>query len=274
MNKQSVQSSDLILAEVSDGVATLTLNQPQKMNALSPELEFKAIKTLKKWSVDPEIGVIVVTGAGRAFCVGGDISKMDDEEDSELLVGDTLEQNVDGLRKEQELSWLLYNIPKVTVAAVNGHAMGAGLSICLACDLRIASDKAKFGTAYAKVGLGGDFGISWLLTQSVGAPKAKELLFLCDIIDANEAYRIGLINRVVPHDAFYASAQEVASQVAHGAQTSYRYMKANVNLSATADFRTVLDREAETHLRCGMTEDFKEGVQAFLEKRPPKFTGR
>ena len=273
MKEQSIQPDDLILTEVSDRVGILTLNQPQKLNAINPEMEFKAIETLQKWSVDPDIGAIVVTGAGRAFCVGGDISKMD-QEDSELLTGDTLEQHVDGLRREQELSWLLYNIPKVTIAAVNGHAVGAGLAICLACDLRIASDKAKFGAAYAKVALGGDFGISWLLTQYVGAPKAKEMLFLCDIIGADEAHRIGLINRVAPHDDFYAHVREIASQIAHGAQTSYRYMKANINLSATADFCTVLDREAETHLRCGMTEDFKEGVQAFMEKRQPKFTGR
>ncbi len=267
-----MKQNDLILAEVSDRVATLTLNQPQKLNALSPEMEFEAIEIVKQWSCDPDIGAIVVTGVGRAFSVGGDISKMD-KEDGELLEGDTLEQHIDGLRREQELSWLLYSIPKVTIAAVNGHAMGAGLGICLACDLRIVSDKAKFGAAYAKVGLGGDFGVSWLLTQYVGAPKAKELLFLSDIIDAQEAEKIGLVNRVVQHENFTSSVREIASKVAYGAQTSFRYMKANINLSQIADFRTVLDREAETHLRCGMTEDFKEGVKAFTEKRSPKFRG-
>lgn len=266
-------NEDLILTDISGKVATLTLNQPKKLNALSPAMELMAIEILKKWAMDPAIGAIVVTGAGRAFCVGGDVSKMDSQE-SELLAGDTYEQNVDGLRREQELSWLLYSIPKVTIAAINGHAMGAGLAIALACDLRIASDKAKFGAAYAKVGLGGDFGISWFLAQYVGAPKAKELLFLCDVIDAAEAQRIGLVNRVAPDDVFQDKAGELASQIAHGAQTSFRYMKANVNLSAMADFRTVLDREAETHLRCGKTEDFQEGVLAFMEKRAPKFTGR
>ena len=268
-----MKQDDLITTEVSDGVATLIFNQPKKLNALSPRMEFDAIEIIKKWSCDPAIGAIVVTGAGRAFCVGGDISKMD-KEDSELLEGDTLEQQIDGLRREQELSWLLYTTPKVTIAAVNGHAMGAGLAICLACDLRIASDQAKFGASYAKVALGGDFGISWLLTRYLGAPKAKELLFLSDIIDAQEAQRIGMVNQVVQHENFSSHVHETASKISRGAQTSYRYMKANINLSQTADFRTVLDREAETHLRCGMTEDFKEGVQAFMEKRLPKFSGR
>ncbi|WP_054030561.1 enoyl-CoA hydratase/isomerase family protein [Desulfatitalea tepidiphila] len=273
MKDKPAQPDDLILTEVNERVATLTLNQPQKLNALSPQMEFQAIEVLKKWSVDPNVGAVVVTGAGRGFCVGGDISKMG-KENGDLLAGSTLEQHVDGLRQEQELSWLLYNMPKVTIAAVNGPAMGAGLGICLACDLRICSDKSKFGAAYASVGLGGDFGTSWLLAQYVGGPKAKELFFLSSIIDAAEAHRIGLVNQVVRQEDFQARVTEVAAHIAHGAQTSFRYMKANINLSATADFRTMLDREAETHLRCGMTEDFKEGVQAFLEKRPPKFPGR
>jgi 2-(1,2-epoxy-1,2-dihydrophenyl)acetyl-CoA isomerase len=152
--------------------------------------------------------------------------------------------------------------------------MGAGLGVCLACDLRIASDQAKFGTAYAKVGFGGDFGVTWLLERSAGSPKAKELFFLSEIIDAAEAHRIGLVNRVVASENLSSQVAEIASRIAHGPLTSYRYMKANVNLAATTDFRTMLDREAETHLRCGMTEDHKEGVRAFMEKRQPKFTGR
>ncbi|HMV49312.1 MAG TPA: enoyl-CoA hydratase-related protein, partial [Blastocatellia bacterium] len=184
------------------------------------------------------------------------------------------EQQIDTLREAQELSWLLYNLPKVTIAAVNGHAMGAGLGVCLSCDLRIASESAKFGTAYAKVGFGGDFGTTWLLTRSVGAAKAKELFFLSDIIDAAEAHRLGLVNRVVAADQLAAQVAEIATRIAHGPLVSYRYMKANVNLAMNTDFRTLLDREAETHLRCGQTEDHKEGVRAFLEKRQPNFTGK
>ncbi len=258
----------MIITKVQDRIATLTFNRPDKLNALNAELLSGSMDALRSWSTDPNIGAIVVTGAGRAFCAGGDVSAM--AQGSEQ----SLEQNIDRLRASQELSWLLYNIPKVTIAAVNGFAMGAGLGICLACDLRISSDQAKFGTAYSKVGFGGDFGTTWLLTHYVGAPKAKELLFLADAIDATEAHRLGLVNRIVPHDQLQNETDSVAGRIAAGPLTSYRYMKANINLATHTDFRTLLDREAETHLRCGQTEDHREGVRAFLEKRVPKFTGR
>jgi 2-(1,2-epoxy-1,2-dihydrophenyl)acetyl-CoA isomerase len=269
-SKGKLMPEDVILTSVTDRVATLVFNRPDKLNALSHDLIVGAIDCLKRWSLDPEIGAIVVTGAGRAFCAGGDVSMMGREGDAPK----TLEEKIDGLRQAQELSWLLYNSPKVTIAAVNGHAMGAGLGVCLSCDLRVASDQAKFGTAYAKVGFGGDFGTTWLLQRYAGAPKAKELFFLAEIIDAPEAHRIGLINRVVAHDSLSSHVAELASRIAHGPLTSYRYMKANVNLAATTDFRSMLDREAETHLRCGMTEDHIEGVRAFMEKRRPDFKGR
>jgi 2-(1,2-epoxy-1,2-dihydrophenyl)acetyl-CoA isomerase len=258
-----------ILTRIENRVATITLNRPEKLNALSRDLIAQSTAILKDWSRDPDVGAIVLTGAGRAFCAGGDVSTMAREGEA----AETLEQQVDGLRQAQELSWLLYNIPKVTIAAVNGFAMGAGLGICLSCDLRIASEQAKFGTAYAKVGFGGDFGTTWLLARYAGAPKAKELFFLADILDAAEAHRLGLVNRVVPHDDLQTQVTDTASRIAHGPLTSYRYMKANINLAQSTDFRTLLDREAETHLRCGMTEDHKEGVRAFMEKRAPKFTG-
>jgi 2-(1,2-epoxy-1,2-dihydrophenyl)acetyl-CoA isomerase len=262
-------SETVLLTQVRDRVATLTLNRPDKLNAVNIQLLQEAGAVLKNWSRDPEIGAIVVTGSGRAFCAGGDVSMMAARDDDS-----TLEQRIDGLRDMQEISWLLYSSPKVTIASVNGFAMGAGLGIALACDLRIASSSAKFGTAYAKVGYGGDFGTTWLLTHYAGAPKAKELFFLADVLDAAEAHRIGLVNRVVEPEALAAETASVATRIAEGPLTSYRYMKANVNLAAAVDFRTLLDREPETHLRCGETSDHREGVRAFLDKRPPKFTGR
>ncbi len=257
-----------ILTEVRDRVATLTLNRPEKLNAVNAQLLVEATEVLKEWSRDPAIGAIVVTGSGRAFCAGGDVSMMAREDDT------TLEHKIDGLRDMQQISWLLYSSPKVTIASVNGFAMGAGLGIALSCDLRIASSAAKFGTAYAKVGYGGDFGTTWLLTHYAGAPKAKELFFLADPIDATEAHRIGLVNRVVDPESLTVETTSIASRIAAGPLTSYRYMKQNVNLAAAVDFRTLLDREPETHLRCGETSDHREGVRAFLEKRPPNFTGR
>jgi 2-(1,2-epoxy-1,2-dihydrophenyl)acetyl-CoA isomerase len=262
-------SEEVIFTDVSNQVATLTFNRPDRLNALSQDLIHQSIDILKQWGRDREVGAIVVTGAGRAFCAGGDVSMMAREGESA-----TLEDKIDGLRAAQELSWLLYNSPKVTIAAVNGFAMGAGLGVCLACDLRIASDKARFGTAYAKVGFGGDFGTTWLLTRYVGAPKAKELFFLADQIDAAEAHRLGLVNEVAAHDDLTSRVREIATRIASGPLTSYRYMKANINLAASTDFRALLDREAETHLRCSQTDDHKEGVRAFMEKRQPKFTGK
>src|SRR5262245_18902093 len=261
-------TDEVIISSVSDRVATLTFNRPDKLNALSMDLIVGSIETLKAWGSDPEIGCIVVTGAGRAFCAGGDVSTMARDE------AETLEQKIDPLRQMHELSWLLYNMPKVTIAAVNGFAMGAGLGVCLACDLRIASEEAKFGTAYAKVGFGGDFGTTWLLTRYAGAPKAKELFFLPDVIDAAEALRLGLVNRTVPGDTLESQVKDLAGRIANGPLVSYRYMKANINASLNTDFRTMLDREPETHLRCARTQDHKEGVRAFLEKREPKFQGR
>src|SRR5580698_6757338 len=189
-------SEQVILTDVHDRVATLTLHRPEKLNAVNAQLLAEAGEVLKEWSRDPAIGAIVVTGSGRAFCAGGDVSMMAREDDTT-----SLEHKIDGLRDMQHISWLLYSSPKVTIASVNGFAMGAGLGIALACDLRIASSAAKFGTAYAKVGFGGDFGTTWLLTHYAGAPKAKELFFLADAIDAAEAHRIGLVNRVVPPEA-------------------------------------------------------------------------
>jgi 2-(1,2-epoxy-1,2-dihydrophenyl)acetyl-CoA isomerase len=261
-------SEPALLTHVADRVATLTLNRPEKLNAINRELSLQAVAILEEWSSDPEIGAVVVTGAGRAFCAGGDVSSFAGQSDR------TLEQNIDGLRRSQQFSSLLFNMPKVTIAEVNGHAMGAGLGLCLSCDLRIASDRAKFGTSYARVGFGGDYGTTWLLTRYVGAPKAKELFFLPEVIDAAEALRLGLVNRVVPHDDLNGHVREIASRIAHGPLVSYRYMKSNINAATSADFRTMLDRESETHLRCGMTEDHKEGVRAFLEKREPAFKGR
>jgi 2-(1,2-epoxy-1,2-dihydrophenyl)acetyl-CoA isomerase len=259
-----------ILTNVKDRVATLTLNRPDKLNALSHDLLEQSISTLGKWAEDPAVAVVVITGAGRAFCAGGDIGGMAQQN----AAPPPLEERIDWLRRAHELSWLLYSMPKPTVAVVNGFAMGAGLSICLSADLRIASEAAKFGTAYSKIAFGGDFGITWLLTRYAGAPKAKELLFLADTFDAAEALRLGLLNKVVPHDKLSAEADAFARRLAEGPLVSFRYQKANVQLAATADFRTMLDREAETHLRCGQTEDHKEGVRAFLEKRAAKFGGR
>jgi 2-(1,2-epoxy-1,2-dihydrophenyl)acetyl-CoA isomerase len=264
---------DELKVEVRNRVGILTLNRPDKLNALTRTMGDTAVVTLKEWAENPDVGAVIVTGAGRGFCAGGDVSAMD--RGTEMgAKGATLEQKVDSLRERQTWPWLLYTIPKVTIAVVNGPAAGAGLGLAMSCDLRLASDQARFGTAYARVGYGGDYGTTWQLTQLVGQAKAKELFFLPDMITAAEAQQLNLVNRVFPHEKLWDEAMAIAERIASGPLMSYRYMKANINASVTADFRTMLDREAETHVRCGETEDHKEGVRAFMEKRQPIFRGR
>lgn len=262
---------------VEDKVAYVTFNRPDKLNALNHELGDQTIEHLTNAAQDASIGAVVVTGEGRAFSAGGDVVAMAErnpEVPGMITDSGTMEEAVDGLRRGQEISWLLHSMPKFTIAAVNGHAMGAGLGIAMSCDFRVASSKAKFGTAYANVGFGGDYGTTWQLTQLVGEAKAKELMILGDIITAEEAQRINLVNRVVEPEALMDTAREIATKVAHGPLVSFRYMKENINLAVRSDFRTILDREAFTHVRCGMTEDHIEGVTAFVEKRKPVFKGR
>lgn len=259
-----------LLTEVKDGVAILTFNRPERLNALSPLMIEQAVAAIEKFAADPEIGCIVVTGAEKGFCAGGDVTAMNASSGTPL----SFERKLDRQRNGHRLSGLLYSIPKVTIAAVNGAAAGAGLSIALACDLRVASEKAKFTTAFAKVGFGGDFGITWPLARMLGEAKAKELLFLSEVLTAPQALDVGLVNRVVPHDQLLSSALELATRIARGPQVSYRYMKENVRLSASQDYQAMLDREAWTHLRCGETEDHREGARAFVEKREPKFKGQ
>lgn len=256
-------------ASAADGVAVLTMNRPDKLNALSAEMLSLGKQFLAEFAADPDVRVVVLTGAGRAFCAGGDVGSMAADGAPR-----TFEEKLDGLRSGQEFSWLLHSLPKPTIAAVNGYAVGAGLGIALSCDIRIASDKAKFGTAYARVGLGGDYGTTWQLTRLVGPAKAKEMFFLAANLDAAEALRLGLANRVVDHDRLSDETRAIAARIADGPGVSYRYMKENVNLAINADFRTILEREALTHLRCAQTEDHREGARAFVEKRKPNFQGR
>lgn len=261
-------NTDHLQIEIQDKVLVLTMNQPEKLNALSGDMISAFKSALSDCVTDPEVGAVLVTGAGRGFCAGGDISTMGGGADL------SYEERIDRQRVGQELSRLLYTIPKVTIAAVNGAAAGAGLGIAMSCDLRLASEKAKFTTAFSKVGFGGDYGTSWQLTQLLGQAKAKELFFLSEVLDAQEALRIGLANKVFPAETFMDDAMAIASQIANGPLVSYRYMKENVNYSVVQDFHTILDRESMTHLRCGETADHKEGIAAFMEKRKPVFVGK
>ena len=261
--------SDLIVS-ISDGVAVLTLNRPERLNALSKPMVQGAIATLERCADDPEVGCIVVTGAGRGFCAGGDVTAMGD---ASVIAGWSVERKVDLQRAIHRLSGLLHASAKPTIAAVNGACAGAGLGIALACDLRLAADSAKFTTAFAKVGFSGDFGITWPLVRRLGEAKAKELLFLSDVLTASQALEIGLVNRVVPAGEILPAAMQLATRLARGPRVAYRYMKQNVEAAAVESYAQLLDREAFTQVWTGSTADHREGVAAFMEKREPKFGG-
>jgi 2-(1,2-epoxy-1,2-dihydrophenyl)acetyl-CoA isomerase len=279
----STEHRDLI-AERHDGVLYLTMNRPDKLNALSDQMIAGLLDELNRAAHDREIGAVVVTGAGRGFCAGGDIGRMRARNEGGGAAEDAghsgsagepgIQTRISQVRRSEEVSLLLHEMPKVTIGAINGPAAGAGLSIALACDLRIASDSARFGTAFARVGYSGDFGGTYLLTQLVGPAKARELYFTAEVIGAEEALKLGMVNRVVPAAALPEQVRAFATRLAAGPTVAYSYMKAHLNLALNSDLRTILDRESYGQTLTGLTEDHKEAVKAFLEKREPKFKGR
>ena len=259
-----------LMVDIHDGVAVLTMNRPERLNALSQAMIDSAIATLERCARDPQVGCIVLTGAGRGFCAGGDVTAMGGGPVSAM----TLEQQVDRQRAIHRFSGLLHDSPKVCIAAVNGACAGAGFGLALACDLRLASDEARFTTAFAKVGFAGDFGITWPLVRTLGEARAKELLFLSDKLSAAQALQLGLLNRVLPSAELLPAAMQLAARIAAGPQVAYRYMKENVHAAATESYTQLLDREGFTQRRTGGTADHREGVAAFVDKRAPKFSGR
>jgi len=260
-----------LLEVVKDGVALLTLNRPDRLNALSPAMLEALLEALPRLAADAEVGVVVLTGSGRGFCAGGDVTAMAEGRESG---GDTLEDKAQALRARMEASRWLHEMPKPTIAMVRGAAAGAGLSLALACDLRVAADGARFATAFARVGYSGDFGGSYFLSQLVGTAKARELYFTADILDAGQALALGLVNRVVPDARLEDETLALARRLASGPRIAYRYMKRNFNAAETAGLAPMLDLEAWHHTRCGMTEDHREAARAFVEKREPVFRGR
>jgi 2-(1,2-epoxy-1,2-dihydrophenyl)acetyl-CoA isomerase len=263
-------SADLI-EQAKDGVAVLTLNRPDRLNAMSRPMLDALLEALPRLAEDPAVGVVVLTGAGRGFCAGGDVKAM--AEGTELG-GQTMEEKAQALRSRMETSRWLHEMPKPTIAMMRGPAAGAGLSLAMACDMRIASDTVKLGTAFARVGYSGDFGGSYYLTQLVGTAKARELYFTADLLDAQQALGLGLVNRVVADARLEEETMALASRLARGPRVAYRYMKRNMNAAESASLKEMLDLEAWNHTRTGMTEDHREAARAFVEKREPQFKGK
>lgn len=263
-------SSDL-LEQLKDGVALLTMNRPDRLNALSRGMLDALLEALPRLAADPAVGVVVITGAGRGFCSGGDVKAMAEGSEAE---GETLESRAQALRSRMEVSRWLHEMPKPTIAMIRGAAAGAGLSMALACDLRIASDNAKLGTAFARVGYSGDFGGSWFLTKLAGTAKARELYYTAELLDAKRALELGMVNRVVADASLEDETMALAHKIAAGPRIALAYMKRNMNAAESGTLKDSLDLEAWHHTRTGFTEDHKEAARAFVDKRTPVFKGR
>ena len=261
-----------LLCEVRDGVAVITLNRPEARNALSDKLTPALRTQIRERGEDPEVGALLITGAGTAFCSGGDVKGMGGRGPRGQM---SYEERLADLRwRQANLTGALVALRKPTIAALPGAAAGAGLAIALACDVRIAATSAFASTGYAKIGLSGDYGIAWLLTRTVGPARARELMFTSDRIDSERAERIGLFNRVVPDDTLRDAAFEFARTLAQGPRVALRNMKDNLDDALHIDYPTALHREAERLVQASRTEDHKEAVKAFVEKRKPVFKGK
>lgn len=262
------------LAEVRDGIAILTMNRPEARNAMSGPMNQALQKTLAEAEHDPEIKVIILTGAGKGFCAGGDVKGMAASHEGGARQA-TLDEAIHSQRMNQRATaGKLFEMPKPTIAALPGAAAGAGLGLALACDLRVMADTAIMTTAFARVGFSGDYGGTYFLTQLVGAAKAREMYLLSDRISADEALRLGLTNWVTPADQLMNKAMEIATRLANGPTVAYRYMKENLNRAMGGDLEDCLDLEATHHIHTGQTLDHKEAAKAFVEKREPVFQGR
>lgn len=267
--------TDQLLAAIDDGVATITFNRPHKRNALSDELTPALRESLLRFDEDPEVRVVVLTGAGTAFCAGGDVSGMGGSTRRPSAVKRTFQDGVRELQRKQEtLTLRLFDLSKPTIAALPGPAAGAGFSIALACDLRLAARSAFVTTAFANIGLSGDYGASWLLPQLVGIAKAKELFFTSRRVGAAEGLALGIFNEVVDDDRLAERTTELARTIADGPPVALRYMKENLNRAVGADLRTCLALEADRMSRSAQTQDHREAVAAFLGKRAPVFKGQ
>ena len=263
--------SDL-LETFHDGIATLTINRPQSRNSMTTEVMQGLSEAMPRLANDPAVRLVVLTGAGGAFCAGGDVKGFVNKEPGSAN-SLPFEQNVNLLRASMEVSRWLHEMPKPTLAVISGPAAGAGLSLALACDLRIAADDAKLTTAFSKIGLSGDFGGSYFLNHLVGAAKAREMYFTGEVILGAQAVLIGLVNRSVPKDQLAQAAQAWALELAALPTLAIGYMKRNLNAGLRGSLSEVLDLEAIHMIRTFETEDHKAAAIAFVEKKLPQFLG-
>lgn len=256
-----------LILKKEDRIATITLNRPEKLNALNGEATDEIVQASREVGQDNEVRAVIITGAGRAFCTGADLSSPDFKMSSAAA-------SWKFLQKATQVVMGIRNIPKPVIAAVNGAAVGGGCGIALACDIVIASDKARFGEVQVLRGAHPDFGAIYFLPRLVGIAKASELLLTGRMIDANEADRIGLVSRVVPADRLENVTRELAMTLAKGSPLAISMTKASIHQALTMDLPTALECEAKAQSILFMTEDWNEAMAAFVEKREPVFKGK
>jgi 2-(1,2-epoxy-1,2-dihydrophenyl)acetyl-CoA isomerase len=258
---------ETIIVKQENNITKITINRPDAMNSLSPTLVRELNAAFDDIEGDNTTKVVVLTGAGRAFCAGGDLQSMSDPNMGSIASRDF----VHGAGK---VAYKMINLQKPVISAVNGDAVGAGFGLALAADIVIASQKARFGAIFVRVGLVPDTGLSYTLPRIVGQAKAKELCWAGDIIDAAEAQRLGIVTKIVPAEQLESEAIGLANKLAIGPSRSMGLTKMIMNKSiALGNLDAIIEYEAEAQALCFQDEDFKEGIKAFREKRQPKFKG-
>ena len=275
----------LVLEHLEDGVLTLTLNRPERLNALNPPLMRALTDAIKAAANNHHARVVVITGAGKAFCAGGDIGGKPDktEQTAEELAAaaeraarrppDNVAARIEWLRGNMEAARVLYEMGKPTIAMIRGATVSVGMALAAACDFRVVSERASFTTAFVKVGLTGDYGASYFLTRLLGSARARELMLLSETVDARRADSMGMVSRLVPDEELETATLELAKRLASGPPVTYRFMKKNLAAAAEATLAEVLELEATHMVLAAQTADHREAVKAFAEKRPPVFTG-
>jgi 2-(1,2-epoxy-1,2-dihydrophenyl)acetyl-CoA isomerase len=261
-------SNDMVLQKLEGGLLTITMNRPERKNALNPEMVAGLVEAARRAADDPEVRAVLLKGAGGSFCVGGDVKSM-----AAGRAPLPFEVKMANLRRGMEVSRILHQMPKPVVAQLDGAAAGAGLSMALSCDLRIASESCKITTAFAKVGFSGDYGGTYFLTQLLGSARARELYLMSPVLTAKEAHAIGMVTKVVPDAEIGTAAHELALSLAQGPSIALGYIKRNINNAEHLALEDCFDGEAIHHTRCSDTEDHKEAAKAFVEKRKPAFKG-
>jgi len=263
-------AEDHVTGRVEDGLGIITLNRPDRRNAIGFDLASQLADVTEAMASDDRARAVLLRGAGATFCVGGDINDMD----AGYHDGVPLHHRIATLRAVTRCSELLHDMRKPTIAAIHGAAAGGGLALALACDLRIAARGTKITTAFARIGLAGDFGGTWLLTRLLGSARARELYFLSPLMLADAAVAIGLVTQLAEAEGFETAAEDFARGVAAGPSAALALMKDSLNHAEVSGFGATLDVEARNQTLAMLTEDHREAAQAFLEKRPPRFTGR